>query len=76
MSRRSVDAALGVFTGVLAYYLHETNPRTAPLTGETLTELVRWKRAKRAAQQQADDSEAEMQTKFQELLREDKAKAS
>lgn len=41
---RYVDPLLGVFTGVFAYYLHETHPRTAPPPGQRLTELLEWKR--------------------------------
>ncbi|KAF9454556.1 hypothetical protein P691DRAFT_770451 [Macrolepiota fuliginosa MF-IS2] len=40
---RYLDPLLGVFTGILAYHLHETHPRTAPLPDQRLTELVRWK---------------------------------
>ncbi|RSH85936.1 uncharacterized protein EHS24_004121 [Apiotrichum porosum] len=40
---RTVDPLLGVFTGFLAYYLHETNPRTAPGPGHTLRDLIVWK---------------------------------
>lgn len=40
---RALDPFLGVFTGVLAFTLHERNPRTAPPPGETLAELLRWK---------------------------------
>lgn len=43
---RSLDPLLGVFTGVFAFYLHQTNPRTAPPPGESLKELIEWKRAK------------------------------
>jgi len=32
-----------VFTGVLAFYLRQTNPRTAPPAEETLSALVSWK---------------------------------
>lgn len=39
---RTLDPLLGVFTGFLAYYLHETNHRTAPPEGHTLKDLVRW----------------------------------
>lgn len=42
---RTLDPLLGVFTGFLAYYLHETNPRTAPPQGHTLKELVQWQAA-------------------------------
>ncbi|WVO15358.1 hypothetical protein L204_103014 [Cryptococcus depauperatus] len=40
---RTLDPVLGIFTGVFAYYLNETNPRTAPPQGHTLRELVSWK---------------------------------
>jgi hypothetical protein len=40
---RTLDPLLGVFTGLLAYYLHETNPRSAPPAGHRLHELVSWK---------------------------------
>ncbi len=40
---RGLDPLLGVFTGILAYKMSETNPRTAPPPGETLGALVRWK---------------------------------
>ena len=43
---RTLDPLLGVFTGALAYYLHEANPRSAPAPGESLSELTRWKLAK------------------------------
>ena len=39
---RTLDPLLGIFTGLLAYRLHETNPRSAPPPGHTLQELVRW----------------------------------
>lgn len=38
-----MDPVLGVFTGVLAYYLYETNPRTALPPEQKLESLVRWK---------------------------------
>ncbi|KAJ4487874.1 hypothetical protein J3R30DRAFT_3281256, partial [Lentinula aciculospora] len=40
---RGLDPVLGVFTGVLAYYLYETHPRTALPQKQRLLELVRWK---------------------------------
>ena len=40
---RTLDPMLGLFTGLLAYYLHETNPRSAPPPGHSLRELVSWK---------------------------------
>ncbi len=39
---RTIDPLLGIFTGLLAYHLHETNPRSALASGHTLQELVRW----------------------------------
>jgi Non-classical export protein 1 len=38
-----LDPALGVFTGVLAFYLRQTNPKTALPPEETLSALVSWK---------------------------------
>lgn len=43
---RSLDPILGVCTGIFAFYLNQTNPRTAPPPGDTLPELFSWKRAK------------------------------
>jgi len=40
---RAMDPVLGIFTGALAYYLYETNPRTAPPPEQKLDSLVRWK---------------------------------
>ncbi|KDN42474.1 hypothetical protein RSAG8_06791, partial [Rhizoctonia solani AG-8 WAC10335] len=39
------DPFLGITTGLLAYYLHQTNPRTAPPEGEDLRSLIRWKQS-------------------------------
>jgi hypothetical protein len=39
---RTLDPILAVFTGLLAYHLHETNPRSAPPPGHTLRELASW----------------------------------
>lgn len=54
----SLDPLLGVFTGALAYYLYETNPRTAP--DQKLIELTRWKWSdwKRARDKTADNLDA------------------
>lgn len=41
--RRFLDPGLGVFTGVLAFYLRQTNPRTAPPPEETFSALLSWK---------------------------------
>lgn len=54
-----LDPVLGVFTGVLAYYLYENNPRTAPPPDQKLESLVRWKMAKRQAEQQRSVGEAD-----------------
>ncbi|KAG9318672.1 hypothetical protein JVU11DRAFT_767 [Chiua virens] len=43
---RGIDPVLGVFTGCLAYYLYETNPRTALLPDQRLAALIQWKLAK------------------------------
>ena len=43
---RGLDPFLGVFTGFLAYYLHENHPRTALQAEEKLAELLRWKYSK------------------------------
>jgi hypothetical protein len=42
-----LDPFVGIFTGVLAFYLNETNPRTAPADPEErFSALLRWKYAK------------------------------
>lgn len=40
---RTLDPILGIFTGLLAYKLHETNPRSAPAEGHTLGALLGWR---------------------------------
>ncbi|PVF94859.1 hypothetical protein CPB86DRAFT_876097 [Serendipita vermifera] len=40
------DPLLGVFTGVLAFQLRQTNPETAPPERERLSELAKWKYAR------------------------------
>ncbi|KAI9064442.1 hypothetical protein FKP32DRAFT_1591871 [Trametes sanguinea] len=40
---RALDPLLGVFTGVLAYYLYETHPRTAIPEEQRLTSLLKRK---------------------------------
>ncbi|KAG8907683.1 hypothetical protein FRB99_002761 [Tulasnella sp. 403] len=56
---RRLDPLLAVFTGVFAFYLSETNPRTAPPPGETLGELAKWKydrwKAERDAKHESED---------------------
>lgn len=39
---RALDPILGVFTGLLAYHLSETNPRSNIPPGHTLQELIPW----------------------------------
>lgn len=43
---RTLDPILGVFTGALAYYLYENNPRSGIQREDRLSELVQWKLAK------------------------------
>ncbi|KAI0647059.1 hypothetical protein C8Q79DRAFT_1009207 [Trametes meyenii] len=40
---RALDPILGVFTGVLAYTLYETHPRTAMPEELRLKSLLKWK---------------------------------
>ncbi|KAH8833632.1 hypothetical protein DL96DRAFT_1577791 [Flagelloscypha sp. PMI_526] len=40
---RGLDVGLGIFTGFLAYYLHENHPRTALPPQERLVPLLQWK---------------------------------
>lgn len=56
---RTLDPLLGVFTGLLAFQLHETNPRTTPVPGHTLRELVNWKWAESAKRRDAQVAAAE-----------------
>ncbi|CAE6490179.1 unnamed protein product [Rhizoctonia solani] len=49
-----LDPLLGVATGLLAYHLHETNPRTAPPDGEDLRSLIRWKQSMARRKELAD----------------------
>lgn len=41
----TLDFGLGIFTGVLAYYLYEGHPRSAISEEDRLMPLVRWKLA-------------------------------
>ena len=58
-----LDPVLGIFTGFFAYYLYETNPRTARAPDERLTALLQWKWTKwkrdREAKLSALEREAE-----------------
>jgi hypothetical protein len=57
---------LGVFTGALAFYLYEINPRTAPAPEQKLENLVRWKVEKYKANRDSAgaSSDAEWSTLF------------
>ncbi|KAH9966765.1 hypothetical protein BC827DRAFT_1264688 [Russula dissimulans] len=56
---RTLDPLLGIFTGAFAYYLYETNPRTAPASEQKLDNLVRWKIEKyRSNRAKRDSTEA------------------
>jgi hypothetical protein len=52
----TLDPLLGIFTGVFAYYLYETNHRTAPSPEQKLDALVRWKIEKYQAGRAQRDS--------------------
>ncbi len=52
----TLDPLLGIFTGTLAYYLYETNPRTAPPPEQKLDSLVRWKYVKHRSTRAERDS--------------------
>ncbi|KAJ7774916.1 hypothetical protein B0H16DRAFT_1508856 [Mycena metata] len=47
---RALDAGLGILTGIGAYYLHETHPRSNIPHEARLQELIKWKWAKYWAQ--------------------------
>jgi Non-classical export protein 1 len=70
-----LDPVLGVFTGVLAYYLYETNPRTAPIAEEKLDSLVRWKIEKyKTSRAKRDSMAASADADWSKLLSEAKKK--
>lgn len=60
------------FPGVLAFYLNETHPASAPPPGYSLRELVRWKypAAKPRAYGDGEADEVEAEKAARELLRE------
>ncbi|KIJ49766.1 hypothetical protein M422DRAFT_777214 [Sphaerobolus stellatus SS14] len=71
VSDPTFDPVLGIFTGGLAFYLNQINPRTtAPPPGETLPELLRWKRDKMLKEQEAKDEPID--AVLIEVLNEDK----
>ncbi|KAG8682004.1 hypothetical protein FRC09_017084 [Ceratobasidium sp. 395] len=64
------DPILGIATGLFAYHLHETNPRTAPPDGQDLRSLIRWKRSaarQRELEDMAQWNETMRQMNFSEL---------
>nr|ODN90592.1 hypothetical protein L203_01703 [Cryptococcus depauperatus CBS 7841] len=66
---RTLDPVLAIFTGVFAYYLNETNPRTAPPPGHTLRELVSWKWAEsKRLREDRENEESEGWESIQKLF--------
>jgi hypothetical protein len=68
---------LGVFTGIFAYYLYETNPRTAPAPEQKLDTLVRWKIEKykaNRAQSHSAGTGSDPETEWSKLLAQAKEK--
>lgn len=67
---RTLDPLLGIFTGALAFYLHENNPRKAPPPEERLSALVQWKlgkwRQEREAKLQADVTDVDWKALVEE----------
>lgn len=63
-----------MFTGAFAYYLYETNPRTAPAGQDRLQELIKWKRAKTATAEQDKLREEEEMRALQAMLAEHETK--
>ena len=59
--RRPLDTLLGVFSGILAYYLNETHPRTARPPEQQLLPLLRWKWAKYEEQRTKQQHSLNMQ---------------
>ena len=50
---RGLDPILGIFTGLLGFYLHETHPRTARPEEQRLMQLLKWKYTKFREQRRA-----------------------
>ncbi|KAJ3537581.1 hypothetical protein NM688_g6662 [Phlebia brevispora] len=67
---RALDPILGVFTGGLAYYLYETNPRTAPPERDRLVELIKWKRAKSQQAKEGQSNAADEEIDWKALASE------
>ncbi|KAG8916739.1 hypothetical protein FRC02_003619 [Tulasnella sp. 418] len=66
---KTLDPILGVFTGVVAFRLSETNPRTAPLEGETLGDLLRWRYGKWKASRARVEEQADAQDGWEEITK-------
>lgn len=55
---RSLDPILGVFTGLFAFYLHETHPKTFREEKDRLIGLVQWKlKTRRELAQRSEESD-------------------
>ncbi|KAI0345162.1 hypothetical protein BDW22DRAFT_1354054 [Trametopsis cervina] len=59
---RVADPLLGVFTGVLAYYLYEINPRNGIFERDRLVELVKWKQEKMSRGRESASADGELRT--------------
>jgi len=74
-SASTLDPLLGIFTGVFAYYLYETNPRMALPPEQKLDTLVRWKVEKYQANRAQSYSEGtSSDTELSKLLAQVKEK--
>ncbi|WWC91021.1 uncharacterized protein L201_005961 [Kwoniella dendrophila CBS 6074] len=67
---RTLDPILGIFTGLLAFHLNETNPRSAPIPGHTLRELIAWKWNENKELRQIRDREDENNNDWERVTRE------
>jgi hypothetical protein len=71
----TLDPMLGIFTGVFAYYLYESNPRTAPIPEQKLDNLARWKIEKyKTSRAKGDSMAASSDAHLSKLLGEAKDK--
>ncbi|KAI0054151.1 hypothetical protein FA95DRAFT_1530199 [Auriscalpium vulgare] len=68
---RTLDPLLGLFTGVLAYYLSETNPRTALEPEQRLVPLIQWKLDKSRRLRDEKDSQEAGSVEWKALVKED-----
>ncbi|ORX39283.1 hypothetical protein BD324DRAFT_619127 [Kockovaella imperatae] len=73
---RTLDPLFGVFSGLLAYHLSESHPRSNIPPGHTLRELVPWQFNRwRAARHAGSEGEEEMFERTLRELQEDKVVA-